>query len=152
MSYLLLILVINTALLVGNEFSVAVFIHPALVAASHQQYLAAIQVFAQRFGQVMPIWMGGTAGCHLILTGLSWRSHSAVFPLLLAATVLWLGIIAFSLLGPVPINNQVIQWNLAQLPNDWIALRQRWDRLNLIRVALLLTALTLLLLAFGALI
>src|SRR5271166_452802 len=62
-----LILIISTALLFGNEFSVGFFIHPSLTRADHRAFLPAIQVFARFFGKIMPIWMTGTLLFHLLL-------------------------------------------------------------------------------------
>ena len=100
-------LILSTATLLGNEFSVGVFIHPALSRADHERFLPAIQVLAALFGKIMPFWMAATVLLHLILLGLSWDWPAAHTVLLLAATLLWLAIIVFSLIGPVPINDQV---------------------------------------------
>jgi uncharacterized membrane protein len=100
----------------------------------------------------MPFWMGSTLLIHLVILGLTWHwptSHSAW---LLVATVLWIGIILFSVLGPVPINNQVKVWDLSSLPNDWQEQRRRWDRLNAFRVVLILGAFVALLLSYKELI
>ena len=52
--------------------------------------------------------------------------------------------IVYSVLLPVPINNQVARWKPDSLPSNWRALRQRWDTLNVIRVGVLTFALILL--------
>ena|SRR6516164_3322370 len=127
-------------MLLGNEFSVAVFIHPAPARADHERFLRAIQVFAALFGKVMPFWMAATLVLHLVILTLSWHWPAASTVLLAAATLLWLVIIIFSVVGPVPINNRVKAWNLHQLPPDWREQRQRWDRLNAIRVILIAIA------------
>jgi hypothetical protein len=49
-------------------------------------------------------------------------------------------ILFFSVVGPVSINNRVKAWNLQQLPPDWREQRQRWNRLNAIRVVLIALA------------
>jgi hypothetical protein len=46
-----LILIISTALVFGNEFSVGFFIHPSLARVDHRAFLPAIQVFARFFGK-----------------------------------------------------------------------------------------------------
>src|SRR5215469_12511670 len=102
---LFVILILSTAALLGNEFSIGVFIHPALARTDHERFLPAIQVFAALFGRVMPFWMAGTLVLHLVVLGLSWRWPSASTILLLVAALLWLAIIVFSVVGPVPINN-----------------------------------------------
>ena len=56
------------------------------------------------------------------------------------ATLLWLTIIIFSLVGPVPINDRVKAWDLRNLPPDWREQRRRWDQLNAIRVVMIAAA------------
>ena len=137
---LCVILILSTAALLGNEFSIGVFVHPALARTDHERFLPAIQVFAALFGRVMPFWMAATLILHLALLGLSWHWPAQSTVLLTAATLLWVAIIIFSLLGPVPINNRVIAWDLRQLPTDWREQRQRWDRLHAARVVLIALA------------
>jgi hypothetical protein len=52
-SAIFLIVIVSTALLFGNEFSVGVFIHPSLARDDHRALLPAIQVFARFFGNVL---------------------------------------------------------------------------------------------------
>jgi len=85
---LFLILILSTAMLLGNEFSIGAFIHPALTRTDDERFLPAIQVFAALFGKVMPFWMVGTLGLHLIVLGLSWHWPSAGSILLIAAALL----------------------------------------------------------------
>lgn len=145
---LFLILILSTAMLLGNEFSVGAFIHPALTRTDDERFLPAIQVFAALFGRVMPFWMAGTLGLHLIVLGLSWDWPSAGSILLIAAALLWVAIIVFSVLGLVPINNRVKAWDLHRLPPDWREQRQRWDRFHAIRVILIALAFLALLLSY----
>lgn len=58
--------------------------------------------------------------------------------------------LAVSLMGNVPINKQVIEWNPQSPPDNWLELRNRWDSLHRVRVVLDIAALILLLL--GALV
>jgi hypothetical protein len=138
------ILIISTALLLGNEFSIGFFIHPSLTRAGHQAFLPAIQVFAQFFGRIMPVWMPATLLLHLTLLWLTWRWPANQTIYLIGANILWVVIILFSVVGPVPINNRVKAWDISDLPKDWEMQRLRWDRLNAVRVLLIV-------LAFGAL-
>ena len=55
--------------------------------------------------------------------------------------------IVFSVTSLVPINNQIARLNPAAPPENWLALRRRWDRLHKIRIAILVLALVFL--AFG---
>ena len=145
------ILILSTAALLGNEFSIGVFIHPVLARTDHERFLPAIKVFAALFGKVMPFWFSATLVLHLALLGLSWHWPTLSTVLLTAASLLWVAIIIFSLLGPVPINNRVIAWDLRQLPTDWREQRQRWDRLNAARVILIALAFLALVLSYRTL-
>jgi hypothetical protein len=60
------------------------------------------------------------------------------------STVPYALISVYSLLSPVPINNQVARWQLDSLPANWRDLRRRWDLLHAIRVVFLIVALILL--------
>ena len=148
MQILFLILILSTATLLGNEFSVGVFIHPALSRSQHERFLPAIQVFAALFGKIMPFWMAATVLLHLILLALTWDWPAPHTVLLLTATLLWLAVIVFSLLGPVPINDRVKAWDTQKLPVDWQDQRQRWDRLNAIRVVMIALAFLALVLSY----
>ena len=143
-----LVLIISTALMFGNEFSVGFFIHQSLARVDHRAFLPAIQVFARFFGKIMPIWMPVTLVLHLLLLWLTWRWPARQTLFLLSAAILWVIIIVFSILGPVPINNRVKAWDMARLPDDWEAQRRRWDALNAIRVFLIGFAFVALLLSF----
>jgi hypothetical protein len=142
------ILIISTALLLGNEFSIGFFIHPALTRADHRKFLPAIQIFASFFGKIMPIWMAGTLLLHLILLGLTWHWPASHTVYLALTVILWIIIILFSVIGPVPINNRVKGWDVAQLPKDWETQRHQWDTLNAMRVFFITLAFAALLAAF----
>ncbi|MBV8900265.1 MAG: DUF1772 domain-containing protein [Verrucomicrobia bacterium] len=143
-----LAVIVSTALLLGNEFSVSAFVHPTLARKDHRGFLPAIQTFASLFGTVMPFWMGATLCAHAVLLVATWGWSWRATLLLLASCILWIGIVVFSVLGPVPINNQVRAWILDALPADWEAQRRRWDRLNAARVALVAVAFVCLILAY----
>jgi uncharacterized membrane protein len=148
---LFLILICSTALILGNEFSIAVFIDPSLSRANHLNFLPAIQVFAKLFGKVMPFWMGGTVLAHLIVLWITWRWPAAHSLWLLLASLLWIAIVLFSVMGPVPINDRVKGWDVTKLPPDWENQRRRWDKLNAIRVVLIVIAFISLLLSYKSL-
>ena len=133
-SALFLLVIVSTALLFGNEFSVGFFVHPSLTRADHRAFLPAIQVFARLFGKVMPVWMPLTLALHLFLLWLTWRWPAYHTLLLVAAATLWIIVIVFSVVGLVPINDRVKSWEIARLPDDWASQRRRWDALHAIRV------------------
>ena len=141
-------LITSTALLMGNEFSIALFIHPSLSRTDHQGFIPAIQVFAKLFGRVMPFWMAGTLLLHLALAWAQWTSHhhAALFTLYAAFT--WAVIVLFSVILPVPINNRVGRWNPSALPANWKSERKLWDIYNSTRVVMIVFAFILLLVAY----
>lgn len=140
----ILALLLNSALLTGNEFAVAAFIHPCLSRENHRSNLSAIQRFAHLYGGVMPVWMGVTTALHLFVAVMAWLYAPSAFPWLGAAALIWVIVIPFSLLFPVPLNNQVKAWDLDNLPSDWESIRSRWDFYNWLRVVLLMSAFILL--------
>jgi len=150
MSAFFLFLILSTALLFGNEFSVGFFIHPSLSRIDDRAFLPAIQVFARFFGKIMPIWMAVTLLLHLLLLWLTWRWPADHTVFLVFAILLWIIIIVFSVIGPVPINDRVKAWDISSLPEDWKVQRRRWDTLNAIRVFLIGLAFLALLLSFKA--
>jgi Domain of unknown function (DUF1772) len=93
---------------------------------------------------------GRNFALHLSLLWLTWRwpAYHTVF--LISAVILWIIIVVFSIIGPVPINNRVIAWDVASLPGDWKSQRLRWDTLNAIRVLLIGLAFVALLVSFRA--
>ncbi|MBD2461435.1 DUF1772 domain-containing protein [Oscillatoria sp. FACHB-1407] len=140
MVLVILALLLNSALLMGNEFAVAAFIHPSLSGKDHRSNLVVIQHFANLYGRVMPIWMGVTTALHIIVCVMAWFYSPLVFSWLLAAALIWIIVIPYSLFFPVPLNNQVKEWDLNNLPANWEVIRNRWDIYNWIRVMLLMTA------------
>ena len=140
MDVLFLILIVSTGTILGNEFSIGFLIHPALSRTDAERFLPAIQVFAKLFGTIMPFWMVGTTLLHLVLLVVMWNWPAISTVLLLVATLLWLIICIFSVVGPVPINNRVKAWDIRNLPSDWREQRRRWDQLNAIRVVMIAAA------------
>ena len=126
----------------------AAFIHPSLARADHKRFLPAIQVFAALFGKIMPVWMGLTAALHILLTVLTWDINHMAGRCICLASILWIVIIVFSVLLPVPINNRVRLWRMDSLPEDWITQRRRWDIYNWIRVLLITASFLLLILSY----
>src|SRR5690348_9944630 len=103
MEVLFLIVILSTGALLGNEFSIGAFIHPVLSRSDQERFLPAIQAFARFFGKIMPFWMVATLLVHLILLLLTWSWPAISTVLLLVATLLWVAIDVFSVVGPVPI-------------------------------------------------
>ena len=130
-----------TALLIGNELSVAAFFHPMLAKLPDAVHAPTARALARLFGRVMPFWYAAA----FILTATEALLHRPLrqTPGLFfsISSALWALSIAYTIAGPVPINNRVASWNLDRLPANWRQDRERWDQLHRLRVVLLLMAL-----------
>jgi hypothetical protein len=57
--------------------------------------------------------------------------------------------VLFSVILPVPINNRIMRWTPATLPQDWRAQERRWDAFHSFRTLGLLGSFTLLTLSLA---
>jgi uncharacterized membrane protein len=143
-----LITILLTALMIGNEITVSLFLNPALWKLDdrgHTDARAFVKELAATLGRIMPFWY---AACLLLLIAEAWLNWPTPGrPYLLAAAILWTATILFTVLMLVPINNRI-----ASLGPDtpWRAPHKRWDTLHRIRIALLLFAEVLFLLGIQA--
>jgi Anthrone oxygenase len=130
--------------MVGNELAVAIFFHPRISALDDATHVRAARTLAAALGRAMPFWYALT----LLLSGtVAFYARPAGTPghgLAMSAAGLFAAMIVYSVLLPVPINNQVARWQPESLPANWRALRRRWDALHAVRVGVLLLALVLL--------
>ena len=143
-----LLVLLEAALLVGNEFTIGVFIHPLFGRLPEVSQALAAKESARIYGKVMPFWMITNVLLCAALTFLVAISYSTQWCAYLAATMLFVAVNIFSLIFPVPINNRIVNWDPNNLPGDWRELRKRFDTYHVIRVAMLLVALVCL--ALGA--
>ena len=135
-----------TGLMVGNEFAVAAFIHPALSRLQPSAHLAAAKPIAALLGRIMPFWYA--AG--LLLLGELWlrrTPHASSYLLLIIAASLWALTILFTLLTLAPLNNRIAAVDLRKPCAGWQSDRATWDKCHRLRVAVLATAFALLLIA-----
>jgi hypothetical protein len=133
--------------LFGSELAIAAFVHPALTRLDDATHARAAQALARALGAAMAFWYA--LAFILALVGAWWvqAPGSTARGLAFCAAGLLAVSVAFSLLGPVRINNRVIGWRLDALPADWREQRRRWDRMHEVRVAMLAAAALLLSLA-----
>ena len=130
--------------LTGSEFAVAVFFHPRISRLEDAEHIRAAQALAKVLGTAMPFWYPFTFLLVLTVTFVAHAARSTSWWLALTSTVLLALISLYSVLLPVPINNQIARWQPDSVPPNWRDLRRRWDLLHAIRVALLIIALILL--------
>ena len=133
--------------MVGNELAIAVFVHPRLSRLDDATHVRAVQPLAAALGAAMPFWYALTLIVTLAVAFVARPTGTVGHGEALTAAGLFAATIVYTLLLPVPINNQVARWRPEALPDNWRVLRQRWDRLHAFRVVVLAAAFVLLVMA-----
>ena len=128
----------------GCELGVAAFVHPRMSRLEDAVHARMAKSLAIVLGAAMPFWYSSTFLLSLAVTFTAHATRSCSWWLALSSTALWLIMSIYSVLLPVPINNQIARWNPDSLPTNWRELRRRWDTLHMIRVCFLVLALILL--------
>ena len=121
-------------LLAGNEFGTKVAVHPALERLGPPERVRAVQEVTRRYAAIMPYWMSSVIVSCLPVLALS-RKTSAFLPTLVA-TACFVTMLASTLRGNVPINHRVLELSPEADGEEFAELRERWDRLHTLRVAL----------------
>ena len=123
--------------LVGVEFSVAAFVHPAARRLDPASQLKFLSRLASVLGKVMPVWYPVSALLLAIETWLQW--HASGREVLLAADAIWLLASVGSIIFLVPLNTRVAAGDA-----DWQRIHRSWDRRHRVRTAALAIAAVLL--------
>lgn len=131
-------------LMIGVEFAVSAFINPALARLDTPARLHATRLFAAKLGFVMPFWYVLSL---LLLLAEMLLAHQPQLLLLGAAAGIWVLVIILTLLFLVPINNRLVRLSPDADPHVALSDHQRWDSMHRVRVAALITAMILFLLA-----
>ena len=126
--------------MVGNELSVAAFLHPSLRRLPDDMHARVRRDFAVLFGRFMPFWYTGVALLSIAAAWMGPPFRSTAGRLLLAAAILWLVTIVYTVILPKPLNSRIAAWLLESLPVDWQAQSKRWDRFHAIRMVMLVAA------------
>lgn len=126
-------------LMVGNELAVSAFVNPAIWQLESGPQAQGLSLLARSLGRVMPVWYGSCLAL-LALESLLRRQQAAFVPLL-TATLIWAGVIVYSITLLVPINNRIASLNTLGPAADWKRDHKRWDSLHRIRILLLAVAL-----------
>jgi uncharacterized membrane protein len=134
--------------MVGVEFAVAVFVNPILLRLPAGPSLEARADGARVLGRVMPFWYVGSLVLTAGLAAATWGRPAAGAAI--AATVLLTVSVVMSIALLVPINNRSATWTASDHPGDWREQQQRWDRLHYARVAIIVVAFVLTLVAATA--
>jgi hypothetical protein len=131
--------------MVGVEFAVAVFVNPIFLRLPAGPAIEARADGARVLGRVMPFWYVAS----LILTaGLAVAtSGGAATAAAIAAAALLVVSVVMSIALLVPIANRSATWTADDHPDDYREQTQRWDRLHYARVAIIVAAFVLTLVA-----
>jgi uncharacterized membrane protein len=132
-------------LLIGTEFAVSAFINPVLTQLGGTAEGHATRLFAKKLGAFMPFWYALSL-LLLIAQGVV-RRHQPGFAWIVTAAILWAAVIALTILILVPINNRIAAASAEEFDSSLRAQHTRWDALHRGRVAVLLAAMILFLLA-----
>ncbi len=125
--------------MVGTEFAVSAFVNPALWQLESGPQAQGLSVLARSLGRAMPIWYG-LCLAFLVLASFLHQHQTAFLPLLIA-TLVWVGVIVFSIAFLVPINNRIALLNAAAPAPTWKREHKKWDRLHRVRVLVLVLVL-----------
>lgn len=131
--------------LVGVEFSVVAFTNPMLRSLPAGPSLELRAAGARTGIRVMPLWYSASL---LLVAGLAaarWGTPAGGTAVAAAALLIASVILSLALL--VPLNNRTATWTADDHPGDWREQHQRWDRLHWARVAIILAAFVLALVA-----
>jgi len=123
-----------TGVMVGVEFAVAVFVNPLLLRLPAGPALEARADGARVLGRVMPFWYSGSLLLTAWLAAVTWGGPAGAAAATAAALL-------------VPINNRAATWTADHHPADYREQQQRWDRLHYARVAIIVAAFVLTLVA-----
>jgi hypothetical protein len=131
--------------MVGVEFAVAVFVNPMLLRLPAGPSLQARADGARVGGRVMPFWYCGSLLLTAWLAAVTWGGVAGDAAVAAAALLVVSAVMSITLL--VPINNRTATWTADHHPADWREQQQRWDRLHYARVAIIIAAFVLTLVA-----
>ncbi|MEU9106065.1 DUF1772 domain-containing protein [Streptomyces xanthophaeus] len=134
-------------LMVGVEFSVLFIMNRILDALPEDSGQLGHAHGGRMLGALMPFWYIGSLVLAAIWAVLGW--HQQGTGLVVTAAGLLILSVVMSILLLVPINNRNKTWTPENRPADWKQQLRRWHRYHYIRVAVIITAFTLLVTALA---
>jgi uncharacterized membrane protein len=125
-------------LMVGNELAVSAFVNPAVWRLESGPQALGLSLLARSLGRVMPFWYSLCLTLFALEAFLH-RHQPALVPLL-TATLIWVGVIVFTIAMLVPINNRIASLNTMAPTPGWKEDHKKWDSLHRVRILLLMVA------------
>ncbi|MFC8365348.1 anthrone oxygenase family protein [Streptomyces griseorubiginosus] len=145
LSSLEVVTVVVVGLMVGVEVAVAFVLGPILDALPEDSAQLGHAHGGRMLGAAMPVWYLTSLGL-VAVWAVAGRHHGHA-GLVVAAGVLLLISVIMSVLLLVPINNRNKTWTPENRPADWKEQLNRWNRWHYVRVAEIVTAFGLLVVA-----
>jgi hypothetical protein len=140
MEVLNVVAIIAAGLMVGNELSIAAFVHPTLDRLPDAVHLPAASALARLLGRVMPFWYILVFLLTLADVLIQWHQSSRLPISIATSAILWVLASVYSITALVPINNRIASWTNVIPPPEWKTFTSRWDLLQRWRVVLLTLA------------
>jgi uncharacterized membrane protein len=134
--------IVSVGLMVGVEFSVAVFVNPIFNRLANNAGLEARSDGARVLGQIMPFWYMASLLLSTVWTLQAWGRPQVL--MIAMATALLVVSVVMSITLLVPINALVARWSTEGAPANWRELAGRWERFHYVRVGLIVAAFALL--------
>jgi uncharacterized membrane protein len=142
---LVVVTLVVVGVMVGVEFAVAVFVNPILNRLPSESGLAARGDGARVLGKVMPVWYIASTVLAAVWAALTWGQAQA--PEVVGGVALLVATVVLSLVVLVPISARAAGWKTEGVPADWNQQVTRWDRFHYVRVAAIVGAFALFVIA-----
>jgi uncharacterized membrane protein len=133
--FLDVVTIVCTAVLVGNEAAVWIFINPILRQLDERSQGRAVSLFAARLGKAMPFWYA--LSLLLLILEAFLRRQDSGGRLLLASCCIWVAVIILTMIFLVPINNRLANLDSTPMTDQAKREHRKWDTLHKWRVVLL---------------
>ncbi|MBW5253607.1 DUF1772 domain-containing protein [Streptomyces sp. P01-B04] len=147
LSTLEVVTTVVVGLMVGVEFSVAFIMSRILDALPEDSRQLGHAHGGRMLGALMPFWYIGSVVLSVIWAVAGWHHDGA--GLVVTAAGLLIVSVVMSILLLVPINNLNKTWTPENRPADWKEQLHRWNRYHYLRVAVIVAAFTLLVVALA---
>ncbi|GAB2566632.1 membrane protein [Paractinoplanes abujensis] len=137
--------VVSVGLMVGVELAVALVLNRILDALPGDAGQLGRAHGGRMLGAAMPVWYISSLALVVIWAAAGWGDAGT--GLVVTAGALLIVSVIMSVLLLVPINNLSKTWTPENRPADWKQQMNRWDRFHYLRVAVIVGAFTLLVVA-----
>lgn len=132
--------IILASLLAGTSFGIWTGLNPANYSPS--TYIEQQQNLVQSLNALM-VSLVIAASIVTIASALLQRKNKSTFWTLIVASGFFVSCIFISRFGNLPIQTEMLNWKVESPPDDWIAMRDKWWSLHIMRTVAELIALTL---------